>query len=59
MDFILTIVATRQSAHRNLEEKNKKKSRNEFFSDMDSERCEHSFNSFDLCQMIDVDKGKH
>lgn len=31
----------------------------DFFSDMDSERCEHSFNSFDLCQMIDVDKGKH
>lgn len=54
------MVATTRSAHRNLREKKKKKRLEmNFFSDMDSERCEHSFNSFDLCQMIDVDKGKH
>lgn len=30
-----------------------------FFLPMNSERCKYIFNTFDLYQMIDVDKGKY
>lgn len=36
----------------------KKRLKMNLFSDMNSERCKYVFNSFDLYQTIDVDKGK-